>query len=272
MKTTISILLAAIPFFAQCQIADSAIRRIKLQGAINFRDLGGYATQDGRHLKWKQVYRSADISKLSDSDLNILAARMISTVVDLRGVNESAKAPDRLNPNTDYILCPAGSDGDLNNWMKKLTSLTSGGDSMMVVYYSNTSYLGARYKPFFEKLLSMPVGNALLFHCTAGKDRTGIGAALFLYALGVPYQIIVDDYLATNYYRAQDNDIKIKQMEQYMHINDQVAKDIMSANKDYLDATFASIVKQYGSVDNFLESEIGLDGAKIKMLKNKFLE
>src|SRR5208282_5486790 len=102
----------------------------------------------------------------SDSDLAILTKRLIADVVDLRGVSESGRAPDRLNPGTDYILCPAGSDQDLNAWMKQISTLTSGGDSMMVVYYSNTAFLAARYKPFFGKLLDRPTGKALLFHCT----------------------------------------------------------------------------------------------------------
>ncbi len=272
MKRILILLLAAAPCLAMAQIADSAKRQVKLQGAINFRDLGGYATQDGHHVKWKEIYRSADISKLSDSDLAILQTRMIGDVVDLRGVGESGRAPDRLNPGTDYILCPAGSDQDLQAWMKQISTLSSGGDSMMVVYYSNTAFLAARYKPFFGKLLELPANKALLFHCTAGKDRTGIGAALLLYALGVPYSTIVDDYVATNYYRAQENQQRIHQMTQMMHVNEQVATDLLSAKKQYLDATFDAITKQYGSVDNFLKTQIGLDDLQLQALRKKYLE
>ncbi len=266
------VLNLAIPFAGSSQVADSAMRDVKLQGAVNFRDLGGYMTEDGHHVKWHKVYRSADISKLTGQDLAVLKEKKIIDVVDLRGVKESAMAPDKLNPDMDYILCPAGSDFSLNNWMKQLSTLKSGGDSMMISYYANTKYLADRYKPLFAKLMVLPTDSSLLLHCTAGKDRTGIGAAFILYALGVPYSVIVDDYLATNYYRSEDNDTKVKQMVTYMHIDEGVAKDILSAKKVYLDATFCSIINQYGSVNNYLKVEMGLDDTSILILKNKYLE
>ena len=265
-------LFLLLPFFANAQVADSAQRVVKLQGAINVRDIGGYATTDGHHVKWDKVYRSADISKLNETDLDTLQQRNISYVVDFRGTNESKAAPDKLNPNTDYILCPAGSDQNMADWMKKLASLQSGGDSMVTAYYSNTEYLAARYKPFFEKLLAVPNNKALLFHCTAGKDRTGIGAALFLYALGVPYETIMNDYLASNVYRKAGNEKMVRQMVEQMHVNEQVAKDVASVKKEYLDATFNAINKQYGSIENFLKGPVGLDDAKMVSLKKKFLE
>ena len=272
MKQVVIIFFLSLPFFCVSQVTDSALREVKLQGAVNFRDVGGYATNDGHHVKFHKVYRSADISKLTDNDLVIIADKKIIDVVDLRGVNESKMAPDKLNPGMDYILCPAGSDADLSNWMKQISTLKSGGDSMMITYYSNTKFLADRYKPLFAKLNSLPNDSALLLHCTAGKDRTGIGTALILYVLGVPYPVIVQDYLATNYYREQDNEQKIKQMVTYMHINEEVAKDLMSARKEYLDATFDAINKQYGSVNNYLKTEMGLSDADIQTLKNKYLD
>jgi len=272
MNRIIAAVLLILPFSAFCQVMDSSLREVRLQGAVNFRDVGGYATNDGHRVKWHKIYRSADISKLTDSDLNKVAQIKIVDVVDLRGVNESKGAPDKLNPGMDYILCPAGSDADLSNWMKQISTLKSGGDSMMIIYYSNTQFLSDRYKPLFSKLTALPDESALLLHCTAGKDRTGIGTALVLYALGVPYPTIMEDYLATNYYRAEDNEKKIKQMFMFMHIDDHVARDLLSAKKEYLDATFAAIMKQYGSVDKYLKAGLGLDDHAIQILKSKYLE
>ena len=252
------------------QVADSAQRHVVLKGAANFRDLGGYETTDGHHVKWGQIYRSADISKLTDSDLTVLKQKNISYDVDLRGHQEARQAPDRLNPGMDYILLPAGSDGI--NWMKTISHLKGrGGDSLMIAYYSNTDSLALRYKPFFDKLLALPAGESLVFHCSAGKDRTGIGAALLLYALGVPYETIMNDYLASNYYR---KDVNVKMMGQMtaMHIDPEVAKSMMGAKKEDLDATFNAITKRYGSVDVYLRTQIGLDDEKIALLKKKFLE
>jgi protein-tyrosine phosphatase len=213
------------------------------------------------------------MSKLTDADLAVLNKLNIAYDVDLRGTQESKQAPDRLNPNTDYILCPAGSDDANNNLMKTLAIAKGNqGDSLLTVYYSNTAPLADRYKPFFDKLLSLPDDKSLVFHCTAGKDRTGIGAALLLYSLGVPYDTFMSDYLASNYYRAAETAKTTQQMLQFMHMDAAVAKDVLSVKKTYLDATFTAIVKQYGSVDNFLKGPVGLDDAKIKILKKKFLE
>ncbi|MBB6107539.1 protein-tyrosine phosphatase [Mucilaginibacter lappiensis] len=256
---------------SQAQVADSIKRHVALQGASNFRDLGGYTTADGHHVKWGQIYRSADMSKLTDADLVVLKERKITYDVDLRGNQESAQAPDRINPGTDYILSPAGSDGI--DWMKTIAKLKGDqGDSVMNAYYGNTQFLAERYKIFFDKLLKLPQDNSLVFHCTAGKDRTGIGAALLLYSLGVPYDTIMDDYLASNYYRRADNIKMVNQMVKYAHIDEQVAKNMAGVKKEFLDTTFKAITSQYGSVDNFLKTQVGLDDQKIGLLKKKFLE
>src|SRR6266704_451266 len=97
-----ALLILASAITGHAQIADSSQRQVKLQGAINFRDLGGYAAADGRHVRWDRIFRSADISKLTDSDMIVLKDKHISSIVDLRGTQESQKAPDRLNPGMDY--------------------------------------------------------------------------------------------------------------------------------------------------------------------------
>jgi len=270
MKNIITVLLIFVGFTANAQIEDSAKRVVPVKGAVNFRDLGGYATSDGHHVKWNRVYRSAAINKLTDADMQLLAGRHIYDVVDFRGTEESKKAADRLLPNTKYTLCPAGSE-NVGDWMKIASSLTSA-DSLMMSFYTSTQYFGDRYKPFFDELLQMPDTTALLFHCTAGKDRTGMGAALLLYALGVPKATIMQDYVATNTYRAAENEQAAKAMVAYMHVSERVANDMMAAKPQYLQATFNAIEQKYGSVDKFLTNVIGLDKAKIKALRAKYLE
>lgn len=109
-KLQLLLIAACIATGVNAQIADSAKRKVELQGAVNFRDLGGYTTTDGHHVKWGEIYRSADISKLTDADLAVLKAKKITYDVDLRGHKESAQAPDRIRPGTNYILAPAGSN------------------------------------------------------------------------------------------------------------------------------------------------------------------
>jgi protein-tyrosine phosphatase len=141
----------------------------------------------------------------------------------------------------------------------------------MLAFYSNTTYLTARYQPFFAKLLILPDTDALVFHCTAGKDRTGIGAALLLYALGVPWPTIEQDYTATNYYRAAENEKSMDMMVNRYHFSKDVAEAMMGAKPEYIKATFDAIRSQYGSIDHYLEAGLGLTPDKREQLKNKFL-
>jgi protein-tyrosine phosphatase len=274
MKKIILLFIAiSVSAYGFSQVADSAKRHVVLQGAANFRDLGGYETKDGHHVKWDEIYRSADISKLTDADLLVLKDRKITYDVDLRGISESAGAPDKLNPGTNYTLCSAGSN-NMAAMMKGFSTAkgTAAGDSIIERFYTNIDSMALRYKPFFDKLLDLPSDQSLVFHCSAGKDRTGVAAALLLYVLGVPYDTIVKDYEATNYYRKNENAKSTVQWAKYMHIDDDVAKSMMAAKKAYLDLTFDTIRKQYGTVDNYLKTQVGLDDEKIALLKKKFLE
>jgi protein-tyrosine phosphatase len=267
MKKLIIIILSLVPAFGFAQVEDSVQRCLKVEGACNFRDVGGYKTTSGKQVKWGKVYRSADISRLTENDLGLLKARRIYTVVDLRETAESKKAPDRLLPNSDYILCSVTED--VTDWTKQMQQISSG-DSMMVAFYSKTETLGKKYKPMFQKLLMLPDTSSILYHCSAGKDRTGIGTALFLYTLGVPMETIVQDYLASNIYRQQENEKLVRILTQNTNVKEAVARDMASAKSTYLEATFKSINQQYGSIENFLKEELGIDKKEIKKLKKKY--
>lgn len=244
-------------------------RAVPVKGATNFRQLGGYETKQGTHVKWNKIFRSGEISKLTDDDMKLLAQKHINYVVDFRSNEEVAKAKDRLPKGANYLQLPAGSE-NLNGFMTQLPKLNSA-DSLMTSFYSQTSHLKAKYQPFFKELLIMPDSSALLFHCTAGKDRTGIGAALLLYALGVPQETILDDYLASNEYRREENEKMVKMMTS-MGIKEQVAKDLAAVKSEYLQATYLAIIQEYGSVDAFLSDEIGLSAKDLTVLKTKYTE
>jgi len=263
----VSFLFAALGAHAASAAVNDTLRAVPVKGAVNFRDLGGYNTKQGTKVKWGKVFRSGEISKLTDQDLVVLQQKQIDHVVDFRSDDEVAKAKDRLPADADYIQLAAGSE-NLGSFMANLPKLTSG-DSLMVSFYSKTSHLKAKYKPFFKDLLTMPDSSALLFHCTAGKDRTGIGAAMLLYALGVPDSTIMEDYLLTNEYRKAENEKMVKGMLM-AGIKEQVARDLASVKKEYLDAANQAIIKQYGSMDKFLSAEIGLSSANIKTLRKKY--
>ncbi|MDE1190778.1 MAG: tyrosine-protein phosphatase [Arachidicoccus sp.] len=272
MKKYLIILIAAFPFFGSAQITDSAKREVKLQGAVNFRDLGGYQTKDGKHVKWGKIYRSAALNNLTEEDLQTLENLKIAVDADFRGPYEVSLAPDRIPGNVHRISLPAGSkDAGKPSNLKQMLSAKDK-DSGIIAFYSNTSILRDRYKPVFDSLLSISPDSALLFHCSAGKDRTGIGAALVLYVLGVQQETIWNDYLASNYYRRNTIIKDSAQMVNVFHISPDQAKNLAGVKREYLQATYDAINKQYGSLDNFLKQDLGLNNSKIKELRRKYLE
>ena len=272
MKKYILFFIVLVPIISYCQITDSLKREVKLQGAINFRDIGGYKTKDGKEVKWGKIFRSAEINRLTTSDLEKLASLKIHYVLDFRGPAEVAAGADKI-PNTSIrISLPAGSEevGDKSKMFKSMSTATVG-DSIMLPFYSNIDAFPKRYKPMFEALLNNSNDSALVYHCTAGKDRTGIATALILYALGVDEQTIKNDYLATNYYRQSDNVRMRKMLMDYYHLKEAVVDDVLGVKEIYLKATFDAIQNKYGSVDKFLQSEMGLNKSNLKKLRQKFL-
>jgi protein-tyrosine phosphatase len=275
MKKLLFLLLLATPALAQTA-TDTVIfnpkRAVQLQGTSNFRDLGGYPAAGGKHVKWGHIYRSADIGKLTDSDLQTLQSRHVALVCDLRGPQEYAQSPDRLPTGVRRIELPAGSE-------KIDPRLMSGGaktinrDSLMRSVYTNISFFPAKYKPMFDELLALDKSQALLFHCTAGKDRTGIGAALVLSALGVDRQTILKDYAATDVYWQAGREQSLQRMAQAGLSAEAVNayRPLMAANPAYLAGTFAAIDKQYGSVDKYLASQMDLTPKKLATLRAKYL-
>lgn len=247
----------------------NAHRAVVLQGASNFRDLGGYRGAAGKTVKWGHIYRSADISKLTDADLQTLTARHIATVCDLRGPDEIKTSPDRLPAGATYVNLPAGSENTGSASM--MLARVANRDSMMRAFYSRTDHLKAKYKPMFDQLLALDNDKALLFHCTAGKDRTGVGAALVLSALGVDRATILKDYAATDEYW-KGNREQIMQMMAKQGMDPKATQAMLAANPAYLHATFDAIDRQYGSMDNFLAQEMELTPDRLALLRTRYLQ
>jgi protein-tyrosine phosphatase len=180
-------------------------RLLPLQGGRNFRDLGGYATEDGRHVRWGMLYRSGSMHDLTPADYAALQRRGIRIVCDLRDTRERSAEPVHW-PTTgapqvlsdDYALDPRDflPAAPMKDWTaySARAAMTASYPKMLVQFRN-------QYRRMFAELLA---GHApLAFNCSAGKDRTGIAAALLLTALGVPRQTVIDDYLLTNRYLAR---------------------------------------------------------------------
>lgn len=180
-------------------------RRMDLQGASNFRDLGGYEAADGRTVKWRQLYRSNSLAALTDADLEHVAGLEIKLICDLRREEESVEAPTRLPAtNAPVILqLPIGPERKDSKLYEYLWSGEATEAQMRQVMQDIYAEFAIRFAPQYAEFMRR-VSRAdqlpLLFHCAAGKDRTGVAAALLLGVLGVD-----DDTIIADYALSQDN-------------------------------------------------------------------
>lgn len=239
-------------------------RSIVLEGASNVRDLGGWPAADGTHVRFGVVFRSASLGRLTGADAARLAATGLRTVVDLRGEAERKHAPSRLDslPGVAVHFLPI--DPSLGGPLRAIAAARE--DAMAMMQHAYTSYAldwPHRYAALFG-LLAQPARRPLLFHCTAGKDRTGFGAPLLLAALGVEYEAIRADYLATD--RLWQGDAEIRAA-----LPPVVADVLLTVHGELLDVAFAAIRGAYGSLDVYLEQRIGLDAARREHLRAALL-
>lgn len=269
MKKLIIAFALFLPSLTHAQLADSSQRLVHMQGAVNFRDIGGYRTADGKAVKWGKIYRSASIARLTDSDMHIMDSINIHTVIDFRGNAESAAAPDRLLPHTDYTLSPAGSDSLPD--VKQMATLMKQGDFLDKMYGEQSiGYFGKRYKPLFQKLLTVPEHDAILYHCTGGRDRTGQATALLLYIIGVPQETIEADFTASNIYLGNTMSGMMEPLSKATGMSMEEIKKQMDLRPELIRSFFAAIRNQYGSIENFMKKEMGIGSKEIALLKKKY--
>ncbi|MBC5635336.1 tyrosine-protein phosphatase [Ornithinibacillus sp. BX22] len=253
------------------------VRERKLEGSFNFRELGGYETMDGRHVKSGKLYRSGNLSAVTEAGIEVLKELEISAILDLRDEDEINKYPDPDIAGVTWNHVPLINDdkvvrqpGDLSQFENKLLNSKPG--EMLVnlnrQLVSNTTGL----RQVIQLLLDNR-GKPILFHCMAGKDRTGVVAATILSLLGVPREIIIEDYLLTN--KAQSEiEAGFEAIGHTMPdvIDKETVKAIFEARLEYIQEFFKEIEVQYGTVDSYLVNGIGLKEEEIALLRDFYLE
>lgn len=241
---------------------------LPLEGGSNFRDLGGYRTADGRTVRRGVVFRSAHLGGLTEADRRALGKLGVRTVVDLRGVNEAAETPHRIEGTGARIV---GAHIEPGVGEKIRLSIEDGTASPFVMMQYLTDHYRdypRRCAPGFRTLfgtLSDGSHRPLVFHCTAGKDRTGFASALLLTLLGVPWEDIVEDYLRTN-------DLWTGHIGRYPELDIDTRAAIIEARRPYLEAAFEVVRNDFGGPEAFAEKALGLDAAVHQRLKDELLE
>lgn len=253
-----------------------------LAGAPNFRDMGGYSTHDARTVRHGHLYRSEGLERLTPEDLEVVRSLGIRLVCDLRSAKERTHLP---------TLWPEGTAVQRLH-MDVSADVRAGNAAMAKALLENPSAEGARqamliayqhfpdaFAPHLSTLfghLSADHGVPLVFHCAAGKDRTGFLAALLLAALGVPEASIVEDYLlSSRYWSGPRGEASIRQVLTVLFgaaPEDAVIAPLVSADRHYLAAAFDAIVERYDSVERYLQTVAGVGAKQREALKNLLLE
>lgn len=244
-----------------------ADRRIALRGAVNFRDAGGYRTADGHWVRMGEIYRSDALGQLTDADLRKLHRLGIKLDIDLRTDEERAAAPDRLPAGTRYtvanVLGASASGYELPKTAEAAAQMMVDGEKAMV-----TSKLARSAYTKLVSDVSAGRNHAALFHCSAGKDRTGWANAVLLTALGVPRSTVTSDYLASNIYRAQANTDALAALPPEQAA---VMKPMLDVRTEYLNSGFDEVTATYGTFDKYLRSALGFDAGDVAKFRKQML-
>jgi protein-tyrosine phosphatase len=258
-------------------------RLLPLEGGRNFRDLGGYETADGRRVRWGRLYRSGVLSYLSDVDHDRLVALDIRVLCDLRTARERAREPTQWrNPHTAQLSWNYDpSHTSLRSYLAQAAeySAETTRQSMLTLYRNLPTLFTPQYRELFARVAraELPV----VFHCSAGKDRTGLAAALILTSLGVPRPTVIADYALTDQlvdlehalFRHPRGSIGVGDEFSALSSVDPAARaPLLRAMPEYLEAAFAQIERNHGSVESYLSSELGVTQEAAAALRLHLLE
>ena len=258
-------------------------RKLPLEGAHNFRELGGFETLDNRKVKWGLLYRSDALNELSDEDLEYLQRLKLNAIIDFRSPIERSDKPDRFIENVNVHWMPIDPFGnnspqDPNKSFEEIQREMFYGDldiSNFLVDFNQdlVSNFSDVYKNFIGMLIKNE-GLPLVFHCTAGKDRAGFASALILSILGVPRDTIIQDYLATNIYTEKEIEKKLMQIKlfSFFQADTDNLRKVMGVEERYILAAFNQIDKDWGGMDRYIQEGLSLSDTDVEQIKSIYLE
>jgi len=257
-------------------------RMIPLQGGRNFRDLGGYTTTDGRRIRWGRVYRSGVMSYLTDRDHEYLKPLGIRTVCDFRTLRERQREPIRWGSDQVDIL-EWDYDARSVSLRAYLTDTEFSPDiarsTMRALYRKIPVIFQTQYAALFDKLASGDL--PLVFNCSAGKDRTGMAAALLLLSLGVSREQVMADYVLTDsvvdlekeLFAHSGGSVALGDDHSYLQsVGHEARIPLLKALPEYLEAAFDQLETDHGSVPDFVRRALGVGEEKLERIRARVLE
>jgi protein-tyrosine phosphatase len=249
-------------------------RLIRLEGVRNFRDLGGYPTTDGLITAWDQVYRADSVSFLTQAGWKELAKLNIKRVYDLRRDNERKNWPTvEHGLEHEVVHMPIGPEAaemTVVEWFQQ-----RGADAPWDATYVAETYRDnlTAWPDVFARLiteLGLNEHRPAVFHCTAGKDRTGLAAALLLEVLGVDRENILDDYELTNVTRSAARIEELRPDFEAAGIDIEVVRPYLSAPREALDETLDWLGEEYGGAEGYL-AQHGVADETFALLRTELL-
>jgi protein-tyrosine phosphatase len=253
-----------------------------LEGSPNFRDLGGYPTENGKNVRRGLVFRSGHLATLSDADVGRLQDLGLRTIVDLRHEYEiELFGPDRLPPGARRVALPIATgqmDPSTHDAMRRgeFSALPDLGAVSREMIRHRTEALGN-----LLRLISRPENLPLVFHCIGGKDRTGVASAILLGLLQVPWETIRQDYLASNESLGATVDERLSHLIRVIGTEADIRlreEDLDAARRffvlepSYIDAALDEIENVAGSVEEYAKRHLGLVEADVGRLRSLLLE
>ena len=250
---------------------------------MNFRDLGGDCTNDGKKIRKGLLYRSAALGLLTPEEKKLAEDLGIRTILDFRSRRKAEKLPDPEFENCRTVFACAAFENlrdDLNDSPKEFYEMLVDEDqhgnltaTVISSIHAALVYSNEAYRTMFRILLDKEV--PLLFHCSQGKDRTGIAALLIMLALGIEEDQIRHDYLLSNEYRKELIDEKLNSMRLLHRFSNNIRTAIMAVEGVLPEAVhmiLAEILERYGSYENFLHHEYDLTKEELQQLRDFYLE
>ena len=268
---------------------------LPVKGIVNARDLGGYDLQKGETLRNSVLIRAAHLAEATDADLSYLSGIPVAKVIDFRKEEEKRGKEDRMIPGAEYIVLPIDASGNAagqasEKEKKKLSKGKKFDVRKLIVFaaFNDKAKVVARemyptllfdpdcqmqFAEFFRQVLSTENG-AVLYHCTQGKDRTGIASALLLAALGADRKTIVADFDATN--KVYEDDVrKYSRRVRFWGGKEEeiaVVKAFMGCNTENFVKALERVDAEYGSLEAYLEQVLGVTAADREVLRERYLK
>lgn len=251
-------------------------RRIVLDGAANFRDIGGYPTIRHQRVKWRKIFRSGNLASLTKNDHKILQKIGIQSICDFRSTQEIARQPNHLPEKTSLHCLHLPIVNKTMEPTEAVTRIMNGDidwftpDFMIKAYIEKIEAFHDTWYLFFKNLCQRPF-RPFLFHCTAGKDRTGVCAALILLSLDVPEKWVIYDHGLSNIYNAEQTET-IRDRLRKIGVDPDTLMDYLTAPKTAIVALIEHINRKYGCARDYLIQRAKVNPAWIENLEAEMVE